>query len=416
DWIRGNGRQSANGATPETAPAERKGIALLNRPPVDWVSPDGGRTLLRLDALSSDVPEVTRHTAFATALYAYAAITYRAEKVSEPPLMVVEEDPDGVEKWLPDHPLEPLLDEPSPDLTMGELLYLTRIYRDITGGALWVLNRNLGGDVGMATVFPHDQFRVEVADVDGTRRLFGRFVVQTRNGERTYRPDEVVYFREPNPYSWTRGLAPLDVALAWLNLGQQTAATVRDILRNALFPSVIVQADKEWAPSDQEYAKWKAALEAYARPGNKGKPLALLGGGNATVVSFSLADLLPGDVLDRVEACVAAAFRIPPVVLGFLVGLRNSPWSQMEQARRMTYEDTIEPLWRRDEKTLTRHLLRLVDPNPRRMIRFDTSKIRALQIDRAQMADIAQKTRDIGTVNERRALLGWEPIEDERGE
>src|SRR5690606_15006593 len=137
---------------------------------------------------------------------------------------------------------------------------------------------------------------------------------------------------------------------------------------------------------------------------------------NATVVSFSLADLLPGDVLDRVEACVAAAFRIPPVVLGFLVGLRNSPWSQMEQARRMTYEDTIEPLWRRDEKTLTRHLLRLVDPNPRRMIRFDTSKIRALQIDRAQMADIAQKTRDIGTVNERRALLGWEPIEDDRGE
>src|SRR5690606_2332234 len=137
---------------------------------------------------------------------------------------------------------------------------------------------------------------------------------------------------------------------------------------------------------------------------------------NATVVSFSLRDLMPGDVLDRVEATVAAAFRIPPVVLGFLVGLKNSPWSQMAEARRMTYEDTIEPMWRRDEKTLTRQWLRLVDPNPRRMIRFDTSKIRALQLDRAKMAEIAEKTRDVGTVNERRALLGWEPLEDERGD
>lgn len=389
-------------------PNEMKGIS--------WISPDGRWYFPLSYQAVGDVEEVSRSTAFAAAVYAYAAIVYRAEKVSEPPLMVVEEDDEGVEEWIADHPLADLLDEPSPDMDMGELLYLTRIYRDITGGALWVLNRDLSDSIGMITVFSHDEFSVQPDVVDGTRRIYGRFIVRTRDGQRTYRPDEVVYFREPNPSSWTRPLAPLDVALGVLNMGQQATATVKDILRNALFPSVIIQADKEWAPSDQEYERWKALLEAYARRENKGKPLALTGGGSVEVVSFSLRDLMPGEILDRVEATVAAAFRIPPVVLGFLVGLKNSPWSQMAEARRMTYEDTIEPMWRRDEKTLTRQWLRLVDPNPRRMIRFDTSKIRALQIDRVKMAEIAEKTRDIGTINERRALLEWEPLEDERGD
>lgn len=396
---------------------DEKKVDVLNEvKSINWTSSDGRWYFPLSHQVMGDVEEVNRSTAFAAVIYAYAAITYRAEKVSEPPLMVVEEDDEGVEEWIVDHPLADLLDEPSPDMDMGELLYLTRVYRDITGGALWVLNRDLSDSIGMVTVFSHDEFDVRPDVVDGTSRIFGRFIVRTRDGQRTYRPDEVVYFRETNPSSWTRPLAPLDVALGVLNMGQQATATVKDILRNALFPSVIIQADKEWSPTDQEYERWKALLEAYARRENKGKPLALLGGGSAEVVSFSLRDLMPGDVLDRVEATVAAAFRIPPVVLGFLVGLKNSPWSQMAEARRMTYEDTIEPMWRRDEKTLTRQWLRLVDSDTRRMIRFDTSKIRALQIDRVKMAEIAEKTRDIGTINERRALLEWEPLEDERGD
>src|SRR5690606_21944090 len=127
-----------------------------------------------------DVEEVNRSTAFAAAVYAYAAIVYRAEKVSEPPLMVVEEDDEGVEEWIADHPLADLLDEPSPDMDMGELLYLTRIYRDITGGALWVLNRDLSDSIGMITVFSHDEFSVQPDVVDGTRRIYGRFIVRTR--------------------------------------------------------------------------------------------------------------------------------------------------------------------------------------------------------------------------------------------
>ncbi|HEX7090633.1 MAG TPA: phage portal protein, partial [Longimicrobiales bacterium] len=383
--------------------------------PVDWVSPDG-KTFIQLGRISSDTDAVTAQTAFAAAAYAYVAMRYRAEKVSEAPLIVIEDDGQGNEEWLPDHPLARLLEEPSPDFDMGELLYLTRIYRDMTGGALWVLNRDLGGDAAMVSVFRHDEFTVEPATVDGRPRLFGRFRVAARTGERVFEPGDVVYFREPNPYSWSRGLAPLDVALGMLNLGLQATATVKDILRNALFPTVVIQADPQWSPTDEELTAQQARLEEYAKRAKKGAPLMLLGGGRSNVVSQDLTGLMPDEVLDRVEATIAAVFGVPPVVLSYLVGLKNSPWSQMEQARQQAYDDTIIPLWRRDERTLTRQLLRPVDPEPRRLIRFDLTGVRALQTDRVTMSQVAERTRDIATVNERRALLGWDPIDGPEGE
>lgn len=399
----GNGKRAPS-------PTEAKGV--ITPPRADFIGPNGTANLIYVDGLSpSDVDTVSRRTAFAAAVYAYAAMSYRAEKVSEPPLMVVEEDDDGNEEWLTDHPLADLLEEPSPDFDMGEILYQTRLYRDATGAALWVLNENLGGQPGMITVFDGDSIRVKPATVDGMRRLYGRFEVRTVDGEwREYGPDEVVYFRE------AQGVAPLHVALSVLNLGKRAEATVQDILRNALFPSIVVQAHPEWSPDDDDFEKWQNDLRLHAERGKKGGPLGLQGGGTATVVSQNLKNLMPDEILDRVEAMVSQAFRVPPIVLHAKVGLENSPWSQMADARRMTYEDLIEPLWRRDEKAITRQLLRVVDPAPNRYIRFDTSNVRALQIDRNQNSEIVERTADIGTLNERRALMGWEPRDGEEGD
>jgi SPP1 gp7 family putative phage head morphogenesis protein len=120
--------------------------------------------------------------------------------------------------------------------------------------------------------------------------------------------------------------------------------------------------------------------------------------------------------MDRVEANVALAMGVRPEVLGYLVGLKNSPWSHMETARKITYEDSIEPLWRRQEKTLTRQLLPQADQDARRFIRFDTSGVRALQEDEERRAKIARSNADIWTVGERRIYTGKDPFGDERDE
>lgn len=381
-------------------------VKAVPNPPVSFIPRDNqGRTIENPLYATSSAAHVHRLTAFAAAAYCYVAMKYRADKVSEAPLMVVQESDDG-EEWIQQHPLGPWLDAPSPDFDGGELVALTRMYRDMTGMALWVKNRNRGERTATITPFSAEEFEVRPAD----GRIYGRFIVQTSTGPRSYGPDDVIFFRELNPTDWWHGLAPVDVALSLLNLGQEVTATAKNLLRNAVFPSVVIQTDKEWQPSPEEWEEFKAQLDEHASLDNKGQPLAITGGGRATVVSAKIADLMPAELMDRIEATVASVFGVPAVVLQFLVGLKNSPWSQMEEARRMCYEDTIEPLWSKDEKVLTRQLLREFDEDPSHYIRFDRSRIRALQADDTKRSAVAAQMSIAWTVDEMRIYTGKEPL------
>src|SRR5699024_7403398 len=103
---------------------------------------------------------------------------------------------------------------------------------------------------------------------------------------------------------------------------------------------------------------------------------------------------------------------VPAVVLQYLVGLKNSPWSQMEEARRVCYEDTIVSLWGKDERTLTRQLLREGDDDPTHYIRFDRSRIAALRADDTKRAAVVAQLSEIWTMDEGRIYTGQEPLDD----
>lgn len=397
----GNGRAAPAVAEVKAAPA----------PVVSFIPRDGnGNTIespLYLSGLA-DRAYVTNATAYAAAAYCYVAMKYRAEKLAEAPLMVSEETDDG-DEWLPDHELAGFLDAPSPDYDMGELVALTRMYRDLTGSAIWVKDRDRSNRVGRLTPFSGDEFTVRTAN----GRIFGEFeLTAAEGGDRIRRPEDVIFFRELNPGDWWRGVAPVDAALGMLNLGQRVTATAKALLRNAILPSLVIQAHPDWNPDAEAFQEWIERIQEQSQFARKGEPLAMTGGGNVTVVSAQIADLVPGELMDRVEATVAAVFGIPAVVLQYLVGLKNSPWSQMEEARRMAYEDTIAPLWVKDERALTRQLLREFDDDPTHYIRFDRSRIAALRADDTKRAAVVAQLADVWTVDEGRIYTGQEPLVD----
>lgn len=381
---------------------------------VSWVgNPDTSRILYLEAGAQPEAEQLTRSIALATSAYCYTAIEYRWRTISEPPLGVVQETDDGPE-IVENHPLAVVLAEPSPDYDMGELQAITEAYRLITGAALWLKVRSSDtGPLVRFLPFSGDQFDTEAAD----GRLYGLFKVSTTQGRKQYRAEDVVHFREVNPNSWRTNLSKLDVALAMLDQGHQVNLTVRNFLRNALFPGGVISPHQDWNPDEDEFQQYVNRIKAWhGGPGNAGEPLVTLGGAVFSNTALRLRDLLPGELLDRIEATVAAVFGIPPVVLGWLVGLKNSPWSQMSEARRMTYEDTIEPRWRDIEKRLTRQILVPAERAASRSIRFDTRNITALQTNDAERAETAAKLRQEWTRNERRSYTGQEPLDDERGD
>jgi HK97 family phage portal protein len=394
---------------PETKSAgSLSGVTIT--PGLHFHSPDGTRTIFRFgESGNSEAEHVTAATAYAAAAYAFVAMRWRAERLAEPPLMVVRENQtDGSEEWLPRHPLANLLAEPNDDCDMGEMLFRTSLSIDMSGRALWLKDTDRGGRPARLQLFRGDEFTVEST----RQRVRGRYRIQTATGQEVADPESVIYFHEPHPTDWLLATSRLDVCLSWLNMGQVARATVRDLLNNSLSPSLVVQPDPSWNPNQEEMARFKEGLDVYASPGQRGKALVLVGGGKATPVSTTVKDLVPSELLNRVEAVVSSVFGVPAIVLQHLVGMENSPWSQMAQARRMAYEDTAVPMWRTVEKALTRQLLREADPDPMLFVRYDTTRVPALQADRASNTQIASAWSDIASANERRALVGLEPVED----
>lgn len=368
----------------------------------EFFSPDGGSTIIDITSGNS--------ITLAFVAYWYVAQRWRAQKIAEAPLMVVQEDQEtGDEEWVSDHPLAPILDEPSEDYDMGELLERTSRYLDNTGEAIWVIDADRTGLPARLTPFRRGEFTPK----SGHGRIYDTFEVQTADGPITYQAEEVCYFRDQSADGWTTGTkSRLDVAMQWLRLGERARQTIRDLLNNSIWPSAVAIPDKDWNPDPATLEMYKQDLNNYGAPGMQGRPFVQLGGGQFVQLAAKIRDLVPEEVLNRVESIVASVSGVPAIVLQYQVGLENSPWSQMAQARRMAYDDTISPAWRKIERVLTRQVLRPFDEDPTLFIRFDRTQIVSLQEDRLEQVQIATMMGRAASLNERRAIMQLEPSPD----
>lgn len=388
------------------APTEAKALTVDPRVFAQFVPLNGAGGTLDVKVASLDW--------YGSAWLPYACMRYRATKLVEAPLWIAEEA-DGGEEWLEgDHALAELLERPNPDMEMSDLLELTSLYLDSTGAALWVKSRDRGNRVGALYPFSGEDFRVETAD----GRLFGRFLVRTTGGERTYTPEEVIYFRNADPASPHGAVAPLHAALARLGIDRTLVESISAGLRNAVTPGLVIHFPPEVHLNAEQQAEFQASLSMnHAAAQNKGKPLALGGGAQATQMRQGFKDLNGGELAKEIEAAVCACFQTPPAIIGAFVGLENSSdRHNMETAVKLFYDNAMLPTWSRFEKALTRGLLREVDPNPLRFVRFDKTRIAALQEDMGAKSEVVERVADVLTVNERRVLLGFEALDGEEGD
>lgn len=395
-------KAAALASAASSAPAERKGVIFA--PGFVPINATGGTVDVTRPALDW----------YGAAWLPYACMRYRATKLVEAPLWIAEEQ-DGGEEWLDgDHPLAELLETPNPDMEMADLLELTSLYLDSTGAALWVKSRDRSGRTAALYPFSAEDFKVETAD----GRLYGRFRVRTSGGERIYGPEDVLYFKNASPASLHGAVAPLHAALARLGIDRTLVESISHGLANSVVPGMLISFPADVPLSPEQQQEFKASLAAqYENARNHGKSLVLGGGVTASRQPIGFKDLHGGELAKEVEAAVCACFQTPPAIIGAYVGLENSSdRHNMETAVRMFYDNAMLPTWARLEKALTRGLLREVDPNPLRFVRFDKSRVAALQEDLDGKSRVAHRTADVLTVNERRVLLGFEALEGEQGE
>lgn len=340
----------------------------------------------------------------------YSCLRYRATKLIEPPVWIVDETDEG-ESWLKgEHVLSGLLEQPNPDMEMQEFLDLVSLYLDTTGACLIVLNKDNAGRVASMYPFSRDDFSVQEAD----GRLFGRFQVRGMRGTDWKRPDEVIYLRSPDPETLYSVISPTDVALSHVNLGRAMVTAIRSALRNAVRPGAVVTVQGEL--SDEGFRRLKQEVAAnYEGVYNAGATVLFEGGAILTEAKgATLKEMSLGPLQEDVESAICAAYGLHPVLVGGKVGIQATS-GMSDSIKPLTdkaYDDVIIPRWSYISRAFTRGLLRPIDPRPRRFIRFDTSKVRALQPDLTARVQEAAGAVGFWTVNEQRAHTMRPPLPD----
>lgn len=392
---------------PESSNGKHEAKALTLNPASFWL--DGNPAYPTIDY---NHPSIRGLSAYQLSALAYACMSYRATKLTEPALWITEEV-DGEEQWLEgDHPLAEILEEPNPDMDMHELLELVSLYLDGTGRALLVKTRNNGKQTAALYPFSGDEFTVEPRD----GKAYGLFRVNTAKGRQEFGPDDVVFWKNADPRGLADGLAPLEVALSSINIDEDMRAAVRSMLRNKMMPGGVALFPA--GQSDEDFARNKAEVQRnYAGVHNAGKLMSLEGAVDLKFLETSLKDLALGPINENAEAAICSAFKIHPAIIGALIGIKNSSGfaDTIAPATDLFYDTVVIPTWTRFEKKLTKSLLREVDDNTLRYIRFDKSKVKALQDDLLARATEAEKLAGTWTLDERRQLTGKPALEDDRG-
>jgi hypothetical protein len=218
-------------------------------------------------------------------------------------------------------------------------------------------------------------------------------------------PEEVAHFAPyPDPTAEFRGVSWLTPVLREV-MGDGAATNHKlQFFENGATPNMVVTlGDVDLSP--EAFEVWVEKMEAsHAGLVNAYKTLYLAAGAQAEVVGSNLQQIDFKAVQGAGETRIAAAARIPPIIVGLSEGLQGSSLNagNYQAAKRSFADGTIRPLWRNAAGSLAS----LVNTPGGARLWYDDRDIPFLQEDRKDAAEIqSAKAQTIRTLTD----AGYDP-------
>ncbi len=222
------------------------------------------------------------------------------------------------------------------------------------------------------------------------------------------------------------GFAPIEAAAVALDIHNAAGAWNKALLDNSARPSgaLIYSAKDGGNLTNEQYERLKAELEAgFTGARRAGRPLLLEGGLDWKAMSLSPKDMDFLEAKNGAAREIALAFGVPPMLLG-IPG--DNTYANFKEANAAFWRSTVLPLTGKIAAALGAWLApsfavaagagdggyRSAQPTLR--LWFDADQVEALSADRAALWERVAKA-DFLTVNEKRAAVGYQPIEEGEG-
>jgi len=322
------------------------------------------------------------------------------------------------------HPLRRLMNRPNPDMGEAELYQTAVTYAALGGNSYLWKQRDREGRV-MALWPLHDGQMTPVAGRNTNEGLVAYYVLRSHENANPWgiaRHDTLVGVAIPKSeivhWKWAvdplhpeRGMGALEASAGDVRLANEIRDFVYSYLKNdAVPPLVVTLAEGDVELDDAKVRRLRKQWKDAHSGANRGTPAFLEYGMKAEMLGYSLRELAYDSLSDGPDAAICAGFHIHPAVVGAMVGLKYSTYSNFEEANRALALQTLVPLWRSFASEMRQSLAGEIGFADDVIIRFDLSEVRALQDSQNAIEERLGRAFDRGGITraEYRRALGYE--------
>lgn len=313
---------------------------------------------------------------------------------------------------LDDHPIRALLAHPNPHMSEYEFHWLTTAFLYLAGKAYWEKVYDSAGN--LIQLWPLRPDFVQIVPGDrGSGELIKEYLYAVPGvAEIHLPPKQVLAFRNPNPLDWYHSLPPVQIASRTGDVDNSVTDFIKLFFeRGTMPPGILTSKNKLTDPQVGEIKRrWS---ERYGGFNRWFEPAVMDADMSYQKTSASFAEMQFDQIDARSEVRICMALRVPPILIGAIVGLRFGTYSNYEEARKSWWEDVKSPEYKRRADALTLGLAGDFDTDITDIeIVADLSDVPALK-----EAEAAKWTRadqsfagGIITRNEAREYIGFESL------
>lgn len=348
--------------------------------------------------------------------------------------------------YVPDHPLQSLLDFPNGSMTQFDLIqsYVThqKLYgtvavlllrqsmmkscpvclEDSKDECLHRLYLNIDGPIEQMMPVHPDNIMQDYIEVDGKKRKIFFFVPEP-NRKFPIHPNNILTDPYYNPTIGWYGVSPTFILKRWLDLDTSMTSQVKELFDNGAIPSMIVSMKPgtnftyEQEPEtlvEMMKEKW---MSQFSSKGNSKKaPAFVYGDINVERLQDKIEESIAKGLYYEIQGRVCATYGVPPTL--YEMGLKyGSQRASAEQAEKDFFNRTISKILIRIENKVNK----LIVPSfktPGLEVAWDLTTMPVADFLVKQNKDAVKKDWELGLISRdtARVMLGYKAIGGELGD
>ena len=334
----------------------------------------------------------------------YACVHLRARNLARIRLRVHQRRTDGVVAPVGDtHPVQRFLDSVNPHWSRQRFWYIVEASLGLWGSAPIALFRDGRGEVKELWWLQPSRFKVVP---DATSYIKG--YLYTRDGvEVAFAPDEVLWFRYPNPIQEYAGLSPIAALRTTVDMNVDAIRFNQRFFKNDATPGRVYlksEMDLTSAQAEDLRLRWEKAFKDPERAHS----IAILDKSadlRTLAVSQREMEFVEAQRFTKEEIC--GAYGISPVLIG---DLRQSTFNNFQLAKASFWDETMIPEMQFLEAEVNEGLMPMLGDGLE--VRFDLREVSSLREDANARAQRDQRLVQAGilTINEVRQREGLAPV------